>query len=67
MEMELQSSFLHIPRWPFLFVAGFGLILCGVGAVCVMMRTISKNRSAKLKGTLDKEIDEEIDKKEVTA
>ncbi|MDR2487289.1 MAG: TRAP transporter small permease [Clostridiales Family XIII bacterium] len=39
-QMVLSSSFLSIPRWPFLVVTGFGLILCGLGVVCVEIRFI---------------------------
>lgn len=39
-EMNLSSSFLSIPRGPFLIVTGIGLILCGLGVICVELRFI---------------------------
>jgi TRAP-type C4-dicarboxylate transport system permease small subunit len=51
-QMKLSSSFLNIPRWPFLVVTGFGLILCGVGALCVEMRAISQRIDMRRKRKL---------------
>jgi TRAP-type C4-dicarboxylate transport system permease small subunit len=48
-EMNLSSSFLSIPRWPFLFVTWIGLILCGFGAVCVELRYISVRHKERMK------------------
>jgi TRAP-type C4-dicarboxylate transport system permease small subunit len=51
--MGLSSTFLSIPRWPFLIVCGIGLILCGLGALCVELRFISARRKARV-GKLNK-------------
>ncbi|MDR2089060.1 MAG: TRAP transporter small permease [Clostridiales Family XIII bacterium] len=48
-EMNLTSSFLGIARWPFLFITGAGLILCGLGVVCVELRYISTRHKEKMK------------------
>jgi TRAP-type C4-dicarboxylate transport system permease small subunit len=45
--MGLSSTFLSIPRWPFLVISGIGLILCGLGALCVELRFISARRAAR--------------------
>jgi TRAP-type C4-dicarboxylate transport system permease small subunit len=47
-QLHLASSFLSIPRWPFLIVTGVGLILCGLGALCVELRFISTQHKARL-------------------
>ena len=47
-EMQLSSPFLAIPRWPFLVVTGIGLILCGLGALCVEFRMISTRHKARI-------------------
>ena len=39
-EMSIASTFLMIPRWPFLIIAGIGLILGGLGTFCVELRFI---------------------------
>ena len=39
--MNITSSFLSIPRWPFLVVTGVGFILAGLGALCVDLRFLS--------------------------
>jgi TRAP-type C4-dicarboxylate transport system permease small subunit len=46
--MMLSSSFLGIPRWPFLVVTGIGLILCGLGVLCVEFRNIIVRHNNKL-------------------
>ena len=53
--MDLSSSFLSIPRWPFLIITGFGLILCGLGAMCVEFRFISAQRRARAEKKAGKE------------
>lgn len=57
--MNISSSFLSIPRWPFLVLTGFGFILAGLGAVCVDLRLIYsrfKARAAKESETKGRDI-----------
>ncbi|MDR0852264.1 MAG: TRAP transporter small permease [Clostridiales Family XIII bacterium] len=51
--MALSSSFLNIPRWPFLIVTGIGLILCGLGVICVELRNIIARHNERVNPGLD--------------